>query len=112
MADIFLDSWVVSLSISDFVLTDNGPQFVCNIFAMLCADLGVKPLATTTYYLHTNGQAERLNRAIVTRPQHYVANKQQNWDTLVQLLIYAYNDQVHRGTYILLYSLVPSRTST
>ena len=109
VATIFVDHWVIPYGIPNYVLTDNGPQFVAKFFASVCLALGVKHVTTTAYHPRTNGQTERFNRTIVTRLRHYVGEHQDDWDLYVQLLTYAYNAQVHRSTRTTPYSLVLTR---
>lgn len=55
MMGIFLDNWNVLFCIPMFVLTDNGPPFVSNLFAAFCANLEGEHLAPTTYHRQNNG---------------------------------------------------------
>lgn len=106
IVNIFFDQWIISYGIRSFQLTDNDTKFVSKFFATLCSFLGVKHLTTTAYHPQPDGQAERFNKTVITRPRHYVAEHQHNWDTLVKPLTYAYNTQGHESTYVTPYSLV------
>lgn len=86
MTDKFLDDWVIPYRIPKIGLTDNDSEFVRKLFALICVNLGVKPLTTLAYRPETNGQAWRFNHKIVTRLRHNVARYQQNWDAFVQPL--------------------------
>lgn len=93
---------------SSFLLTDNRPQFVNNLFDSLWTFLGVININTTAYHPQINGQTERNNKAIATRRCHY-AEHQRDWDLFVQLLTFAYNTQDHCTTEKTPSSLVLSR---
>lgn len=82
----------------DVILTDQGPQFMSQLFHSVCRTLGIEPRATTPYHPQTNGQVERYNRTIVKQLRHYVQDDERTWDELLPILTYAYNTQPHRST--------------
>lgn len=65
-------------------------------------------LTTTGNHPQTEGKAEQLNKTILTRLRHYVAEQQKDWDTFDKPLTYVYNTQVYRSTYQTRFSLVLS----
>lgn len=67
MATIILDNWILRYGVPNYLLTDNGAQFVSIFFTMLSLLLGIKKLMTTTYHLQTNGQVECYNCTVVAR---------------------------------------------
>lgn len=64
---------------------------------------------TTANHRQANRRAKRLNRTIVTRLRHYVAEHQRDQALYVQRLSYAYNTQAHRHTNTSPYTMVLSR---
>lgn len=70
-------------------------QFTSRFFQKICEESGVKQL-TTSEYPHANEQVERSNAAIISMLLYYDADQQQDWDSHVVSLNYAYNTQVHR----------------
>ena len=98
VADAFLGMWIYPYGVPDYLLTDNGSQFISEFFERICAALGTTHLRTTAYHPATNGQAERYNRTLAQRLRHYVSEHQDDWDDFVQPLTYAYNMQVHKTT--------------
>lgn len=95
--------------IPTYLLTENGPSFLAKFFEAVTGCLGVKHLTTTAYPLKINRQVKRLNRKIVARLQHYVADRQTNLDQYVQLLTYAHNAQAHKSTGTMPFTLELSR---
>lgn len=79
-ATVFVDDLVIPCEIPTCLLTDNEPQFVSKFFAAITVLLGVKQLTATAYIPQTNGQGERLNKKILMRLQHYVAEYKIDWD--------------------------------
>lgn len=73
-ADTILDNWIAPFSILEFVLTDNGPQYVSKLIVMLGTDIWVMHLRTTAYNLQTSGRAERFHHTIETQLRNHVTN--------------------------------------
>lgn len=61
IAKLFLDDWIVPLSISTCKLSNNGPQLVSKVFSSTGAYLGLINLTSTAYHPQTNGKVERYN---------------------------------------------------
>lgn len=55
----------------------------------------MKNLASTAFYLQTNGQVERYNETLESRLRLYNAENQQTRDIFEQPVMHAYNCQVH-----------------
>lgn len=64
---VSLDQWILSYGTSDYMLTDNGPQFVSMFFSRLCGVLGLNHLTKTAYHSQMNGQVEKYNKTIISR---------------------------------------------
>lgn len=109
VANVLFDSQVAPYGIPAYVLTDNGVQFTCKLFARLCIMLGVNDQTTTAYHPQTNGQEEQYIRAIVTRLGHYFAESQKHSFKNLQPLSFAYNTKVHKSTNSIPFSPVLSR---
>lgn len=86
LTTIILDNGILPYGISNYVLTDNGPQLVRKFFMALYLFLGVKHLTTTAFHRHTNGQVELLNCALVARLRNFVSERHEDWNTYIQLL--------------------------
>lgn len=94
---LFKFYWLIPFGIPSYSLTDYGTQFVSYFFTIMCALFGVKHYNLTMYHPQKNGQAERFDKTIFTRLEHYVAEHQKNWGTLVQPLTYTNGTQVYRS---------------
>lgn len=90
--------------------------FICNFFEPLGALLHVRPLTPLVYHLQTNMKAERLKKRIITRPRHYLAEHQRDWDTYELSLAYEQDSWVHQSRILTLFCLVlschPTSTTT
>ena len=59
-------SIICRFSIPRSIVSDNGPQFDSRAYRNLCQELKIKNLYSTPRYLQSNGQAEALNKTIIT----------------------------------------------
>lgn len=75
---IFLDNWILLFGIPNYILSNNGPEFVGELFTMLCLFLRVKKLTNSANHLHTNSKDERYNRPVTARLSHYVFEYQKD----------------------------------
>lgn len=66
-------------------------------------------MMTMAYRIQTNGQAERINKPILTRLSHYAAKHQKDWYTFFRPLTYAFNTQVYWSTKQTPFGLILSR---
>jgi hypothetical protein len=60
--------------------------------------LGIKIGASTAYYPQTDGQTEWVNQELEQFIQLFVNECQDNWNSLLPLAEFAYNNHVHSST--------------
>ena len=75
-----------------------GPQFIVEFTWELYQHLGVKLAATTAYHPQGNGQMERVNQELEQYLQLFVNERQDDWDKLLPLAKFQYNNHVHSAT--------------
>ena len=80
------------------VVSNQGPQFIAEFMQELYWLLGVKLAATTTYHPQGNGQTERVNQELEQYLQLFVNERQDDWDELLPLAKFQYNNHVHSAT--------------
>jgi hypothetical protein len=80
------------------VVSDRGPQFLSEFMKELYRLLGIKLSASTAYHPQTDGQTERLNQELEQYLRLFVNERQDNWDELLPLGEFAYNNHVHAST--------------
>lgn len=102
----FIDHWLIPYGISTNLLTGNGTQFVSIFLETACTLLELKPQKNTACHLNTSAQDERINKTILTGPQHPSTKHQKHWDNSFQLLTSTYNTQVRRSKKHTLFSIV------
>jgi hypothetical protein len=80
------------------MLCDRGPQFVAEFMRELYRLLGITLSASTAYHLQTDGQTEHVNQELEQYIRIFVSEQQNDWDTLLPLGEFAYNNHIHLAT--------------
>jgi hypothetical protein len=80
------------------VVSDRGPQFVAEFTRELYKLLGIKLATSTTYHPQTDGQTERVNQEMEQFLRIFVNERQDDWDELLPLGEFAYNNHIHSST--------------
>ncbi len=80
------------------LLTDQGGEFKNAILQELCSAISTKKVFTTPYRPQADGMAERFNRTLLKLLSSYVSDCQQEWDTVLPYVLYAYNTAFNRAT--------------
>lgn len=77
--------------------SDNGPQFVSDIFATYMKDIGAEHIRVTPRWPQANGEVERQNQSLLKRMKIAQAEKK-NWQEEVLTYIAAYRAMPHPST--------------
>jgi hypothetical protein len=80
------------------MLSDCGPQFIAKFMRELYRLLGIKILASTAYHPQSDGQTECVNQELEQYIRISMSKQQNDWDTLLPLGKFAYNNHVHSAT--------------
>ena len=90
--------FVLKFSAPAQILTDQGSDFLSDIYKNTCKLLKIKKIQTTAFYPESNGSLERSHRVLVEYLRHYVREHQTNWDKWIPYAVYVYNTMVHTTT--------------
>jgi hypothetical protein len=80
------------------VISDRGPQFVSEFMRELYRILGIRVSATTAYHPQADGQTERVNQELEQYLRLFVSERQDDWDELLPMAEFQYNNHVHSAT--------------
>jgi len=64
VASTFLHYVILHYGIPNLIVTDQGSQFMCDIFEWLCKLLKICKLNTTAYHPESNGVLERTHKTM------------------------------------------------
>jgi transposase InsO family protein len=77
------------------VRSDHRLQFVMDFTRELYRLLGIKLATSTAYHPQTDGQTERVNQEMEQFLRLFVNERQDNWEELLPLGEFAYNNHIH-----------------
>lgn len=84
-------------SIPKSIVTDNGANFIGNVFKAVCKLLGVNKLRTTAYHPQSN-LVERQHSSLGNYLRNFVDGHPTNWDHFLRTAAHAYNNTPHSST--------------
>ncbi|GFT89180.1 uncharacterized protein TNCV_3085571 [Trichonephila clavipes] len=79
------------------LISDNGPQFISDIFENLSERLGIRHVKTVVYRPQAN-RTERVNRDLVQMIANYVNEQHDTWDQFLREFAYAIRTAVNETT--------------
>lgn len=106
IARAFVERFVCIHGIPAAILTDNGPEFVSEIFVKTCKILGIEKQLSSPYHPQTNGGLEKTHRVIKEMLRHNVDHHAQNWCEHIPYVVFSFNSAVHESTQYQPYELV------
>jgi transposase InsO family protein len=80
------------------LLTDEGQNFLSEVFRNTCKLLKIKKLQMTPFHPESNGNLERSHRTLKEYLRHYIKEDQSNWDEWVPYAVHVYNISTHTST--------------
>lgn len=90
----FIENWIMSYDIPNFLLAGMGPQFVSKLFKALCDFSGAKELTPTAGHRAVSSQTERYKKTIIAQLPQYLHEHQSNFDLRVRPLTHMYNREL------------------
>jgi transposase InsO family protein len=108
----FVTHIILKLGTPEKILTDQGSNFLSNVFKNSCKILKIKKLQTTPFHPESNGSLERSHRVLMEYLRHYITEDQSKWDEWVQYAVYVYNTSTHTSTGYISFELVYRFKST
>ena len=90
-AEVFVKEIICKFGAPESFLTDQGTNFVSELFEDVCKYLSIFKEYTTPYHPQTDGLVERFNHTLASMISMYVSNKQDDWDQWIPFVVFAYN---------------------
>ncbi|GFY24009.1 retrovirus-related Pol polyprotein from transposon 412 [Trichonephila clavipes] len=97
IADNFFDNYISPFLAPIKLISDNGPQFISDIFESLSERLGIRHVKTVVYRPQAN-RTERVNRDLVQMIAINVNEKHDTWDQFLREFAYAIRTAVNETT--------------
>ena len=84
--------------LTEYVISDRGPQFAAGLTKELNKMLGIETKLSTAYHLQPDRQTERTNQKLEQYLRMYVNHRQNNWSEWLATAEFAFNNKVHTAT--------------
>ena len=98
IATVFVEKIVLTYGTPQVLQTDQGANFVSEVFTNTCKILIIKKIQSTAFQPESQGSIERSHRILAEYLRHYVKEDQSNWDQWIPFATYAYNTTEHSAT--------------
>ena len=95
VAKVFVSKVVLKYGTPNIVQTDQGANFVSELFKNTCKLLKIKKIQSTAFHPESQGSIGRSHRVLAEYLRHYVREDQTNWDERVPFAAYAYDTSEH-----------------
>ena len=98
---LFRSVWkniVTRFGVPNTLISDNGMQFDSRAFRDFCRDLGIINRYSTPAYPQSNGQAEAVNKTILSGLKKRLDSAKGNWAEELPNVLWANRTTPHRST--------------
>jgi hypothetical protein len=98
VAHHFVTNIICIYGIPDMLVTDQGSNFLSDIFKSTCKFLKIKKIQTTSYHPESNGALERSHKVLEEYLRHFIKTSQTDWDNWIPYATFTYNTTPHTAT--------------
>jgi len=93
----FLQDIIALHGVPDYIVTDQGPQYMSVEWGDLMRKFHIKHNRTNAYHPQSNGMDERLNSSLMKIVRAYTVEKPDTWDIELRWALFAYNTSFHES---------------
>ncbi|GFT59681.1 retrovirus-related Pol polyprotein from transposon 412 [Trichonephila clavipes] len=97
IANALLENYISRYGAPIFLISDNGPQFISDVFEHLSHMLDIKHIKTVTHRLQAN-LTERVDRTLVQMIASFLEENHDNWDRFLHEFSFALRTAVNETT--------------
>jgi transposase InsO family protein len=98
IAKVFVEEVILKFGIPQMIQTDQGSNFLSEIFTNVCKLLKIKKIKCTAYHPQSNGALERTHRVLAEYLQCFILEDQSNWDKWLPYAPFVFNTTPHTAT--------------
>jgi len=91
VARAYIDMWVTRYGTPEKLLSDQGTNYMSQVFSHVNKLLGVKAIRTSPLHPQTNAQAERMWKVTKLCLTHFVYDRQEEWVKYLPFIQFAAN---------------------
>ena len=101
---------ITIFGISNMIVTDQGTNFMSDVFKRICKLFKISKISTTAYHPESNGALERSHKSLLNYIKSYIKPRDNNWDELISYACFSYNTTPHTVTKLSPYEILFGRT--
>ncbi|PNF37360.1 hypothetical protein B7P43_G17830 [Cryptotermes secundus] len=94
----FVRNIILLYGIPTEIVTDQGSNFMSDIFKRVCKLFKIDKICTTAYHPESNGALERTHKTLTNYLRCFCDTKLNNWDEWLPFACFAYNTTPHSVT--------------
>ena len=98
VAALFIKHILPQHGLPDEIISDRDARFVSKFWSRFLQLLDIRKNMSTAYHPRTDGQTERVNQTLEQYLRIYCNYQQNNWEKLLPLAQFSYNNSVHSST--------------
>ena len=98
VAKSFVSQIILKYGAPRGVQTDQGANFVSELFKTTCKLLKIKKIQSMAFHPESQGGIERSHRVLAEYLRYYVKEDQTDWDEWIPFATFAYNTSEHSAT--------------
>ena len=98
VADAFVSKICLVHGIPQIILTDQGANFMSQVFKHVCKLFKIRKITTSAYHPETNGSLERSHKVLVEYLRCFCTEKQTQWENWIPFSTFVYNTTPHTVT--------------
>jgi len=89
--------WFCTYGFPSYIVSDNGSQFISELWRTTLSELGLKIIYTSPYHPQSN-HTERKNKDIKAYIRKYISNKHNRWDENLESMCFSINNSKINST--------------
>lgn len=98
IAKAFVEHFICRFGAPIALLTDQGSNFIGDVFKQVCKALKISKIQTTAYHPQSNDALERSHRTLAEYLRNFIEGDSQNWDCWLPFAMFTYNTTPHSST--------------
>lgn len=106
IAEAFTENFILKFGCPEEVQTDQGTNFMSQLFKNVCKLLKISKLNSTAYHPQSQGALERFHRTMGEYLRNYCIQDPSNWDSWIPFAVFAYNTTPHSQTTFMPFELI------
>ncbi|PNF18384.1 hypothetical protein B7P43_G12483 [Cryptotermes secundus] len=98
VTDVFVKNIILSYGIPTEIVTDQGSNFMSDVFKRICKLFQIEKVCTTAYHPESNGALERTHKTLTNYLRCFCDKKLNDWDEWLPFACFTYNTTPHSIT--------------